>query len=417
MSIAQTAENQDLPNPLAPEIVECPFHAYQRLRDVAPVHYVEQGQFFLVSTYALCSEANSKPEIFTNDFQPLLMPKPEVAEIYAQGPFSMTEKTLLTNDPPSHTEFRSLVDTVFAPARVKKMEGYIAQIVDELIDGFIDDGAVELITQFAIPLPMSIIADQLGVPRSDMADFKRWSDASVVPFSGLASLEEEKDAAHQMVEFGHYFEKKLAEKRANPSDDIISDLSVAVLESKDRPLTLSEFLSIVQQVLTAGNETTTNTIACAMHNLIQNPDQLALIAAEPAKYARNATEETLRIEAPVQGQWRIVKQDTELGGVAIPAGSVVNLRYGSANRDPALFPDPDRFDITRKNAMKNLSFGQGIHHCVGANLARKEVTIALTHLFSRCTNWRFAAGKNDFSHIPSFTLRGLKALHLEFDRA
>ena len=373
--------------------------------------------FFVISRFEDCAEAARRHDVFSNDFTSVIAPKPEVAEIFAKGRMEQGVKTLLTNDPPSHTRYRALVDKVFSPGRVKKMEGYITRIVHELIDGFIDDGEVELMSRFTIPLPLSIIADELGVPREDMPKFREWSDASVVPFSSMTTLEEEKAAARSLLEFQDYFAEKFAEKQANPTDDIISDLATTRFEDENRSLNVSEFLSICQQILTAGNETTANTIASAMYHLIDNPDQMAIARSDVDKHARNIGEETLRYDAPVQGQWRVVKKDTELHGVKIPAGSVVNLRYGSANRDERQFDHAEKFDITRNNARSHMAFGQSIHFCVGANLARKEIELAFKGLLPRMKNIRFAPGRNDFTHVPSLTLRGFKHLYLEFEKA
>jgi cytochrome P450 len=182
----------------------------------------------------------------------------------------------------------------------------------------------------------------------------------------------------------------------------------------ERELDTAELLSMVQQFLVAGNETTTNSLAGGILLLIQNPGEFAKILANP-DLIKNMVEEVLRLESPTNSMWRIVKRDAELGGVAIPAGSTLLLRYGSGNRDAAKFPDPDRFDVERKNAQMHLAFGRGTHSCIGAMLSRKEMNVAFRRVTARLKNPRLAPG-NDLSHHINLLLRGLKSLHIEFDR-
>jgi len=415
MSVAESGSGNPGVDLYDAAAMECPFAAYRRLRAVAPVYRVPETGIYVVSRYEDCMEANKHPEIFSSEFASVIAPPPEVMEVFKRG--HPMPPTMLTLDPPRHSMYRGLVDKAFAPKRVREMEGYIQAIVDELLAAFIGRGEVELIEAFAAPLPLYIIADQLGVPRADIWKFKRWSDASVVPFAAVASLEERIAAAEDLLEFQEYFVARFEAKRKSPDDDIISLLATTRLEEEDRLLAVPEFLSIAQQMMTAGNETTTNTIAAAMQLLIENPEQMEILRADPDKHARGLVEETLRHQSPVQGMWRIAVRAAELGGVAIPEGAVVNLRYGSANRDEARFEDPDAFDITRRNAARHMAFGYGIHHCVGANLARKEVEIAFRTLIPRMRTISFVPGKNDFAHFPSFTLRGLKALHICFEPA
>lgn len=337
---------------------------------------------------------------------------PEVMEIYAQG--YPPVDTLLTNDPPAHTRYRVLVTKAFSARRVATLEPKVREIAAELVEKFARDGKVELMSQFAVGLPMTVIADALGVPREDMDKFKRWSDDSVAPLGGMISAERQIECTRSIVEFQHYFAAKLEERRVAPRDDLLTDLLNARLE-KTSPLNMAEMLSILQQLLVAGNETTTNLIGSAMMLALQHPDQMRSLIDDPTLIG-NFIEEALRTESPVQGLFRVTKADTELGGTLIPKMSRVVMMYASGNRDDAQFPDADHFDIRRANARTHLAFGQGIHFCIGAALARLEARVAFEILLARLKNIRFAAG-NDFAHTPSFILRGLKALHLEFDRS
>ena len=402
-----------------PTVIEDPFEFYQVAREQAPVYLLPgtNPPIYLVTSFDLISEALKDPYTYSNNFSAALQGRAaydeDVKKVIAKG-WPQVD-TLLTNDPPSHTRFRKLVNTAFTPGKVNRLEDYVADFVNELIDGIIDRGECEFISDFAVKLPVTVIADQLGVPRSDMALFKTWSDAFVARLGGMASKEEELEAAQHIVDFQHYMIEKAAERRKDPKQDILSDLVHAQVDD-ERPLDEAELLSILQQLLVAGNETTTNTLAGGLLLLIQNPEQMARVRQDPA-LIRNMVEEILRLESPTSGMWRVVKKDGELGGVKIPAGSMLHLRYAAANRDETRFEDAESFDPGRKNAGIHLAFGRGTHMCVGAVLAKKEMTVAFTHLLRRLDNIRLAEGRNDLTHFPNVLLRGLKALHIEFDRA
>ena len=402
-----------------PEVIEDPFEFYRVARHEAPVYLLPGSKppTYLVTSFDLISEALKDPYTFSNAFGAALQGRaaydPDVKAVSEKG-WPQVD-TLLTNDPPSHTRFRKLVNTAFTPGKVNRLEAYVADICDELIDRFIDRGECEFIEEFAVKLPVTVIADQLGVPREDWALFKRWSEAFVARLGGMASKEEELEGAQLVVDFQHYMIEKANERRRDRREDILSDLVHAQVDD-ERPLDEGELLSILQQLLVAGNETTTNCLAGGLLLLIRNPEQMDRVRREPS-LIRNMVEEILRLESPTSGMWRVVKKDAELGGVNIPAGSMLHLRYAAANRDPARFEDPEGFDPGRKNASVHLAFGRGTHMCVGAVLAKKEMTIAYTHLLRRLDNVRLAEGKNDLRHFPNMLLRGLERLHIEFDRA
>jgi cytochrome P450 len=394
-----------------PAVVEDPFAFYAALRAESPVHFAEEIGSFLVSRYEDVLAVVSDPERFSSGIGPTaVLPPPEALRILARGVRPVS--TLLTADPPDHTRYRALVSRAFAPRRVARMEAGIREVAEALVAGFRADGAVELVAAFAVPFPLTVIADQLGVPRGDLARFKRWSDDFVALLGGMVSEERFVECARGIVEFQEYFAERIAERRAEPRDDMLSDVVQARLEG-DKPLDLPELISIVQQFLVAGNETSTNMIAAAVRYLLESPDQLALVRADPALVPA-AVEEALRLETPTQTMFRCATRDTELRGVAIPKGARIAVLYGSANRDPEVFPDPDRFEVRRPNLREHLAFGQGAHFCLGAGLARKEGAVALETLLGGLPNLRFAPG-NDFRHAPSLILRGLERLQLEFD--
>ncbi len=401
-------------DPLAPETVECPYPFYAAMRCEAPVYQVPGAGFFIVSRYQDIKTVLLDTATFTSRTGPGVRKEPpkEVLEILSQG--WLPVDTLLTNDPPSHRRYRGLVNKAFTPRRVALIEPSVRTIANTLVDAFIADSRVELVSQFAVPLPLTVIANALGVPPADQALFKRWSDDAVAPLGGMITPERELECAKSTVEFQRYFAAKLDERRAAPQDDVLTDLINARLEG-ETPLNTAEMLNILQQLLVAGNETTTNLIASAMLLLLQNPQQLASVCADRSLIP-NFVEEALRFESPVQGLFRMAKVETELGGVKIPAGSRLVLMYASGNRDDQEFPQADRFDICRANAKDHFAFGAGIHYCLGASLARLEATVAFETLLGRLPHIRLAEGQNDYTHTPSFILRGLKALHLEFDQ-
>ncbi|MCG8587775.1 MAG: cytochrome P450 [Proteobacteria bacterium] len=403
-------------NPFDAAVLNEPFAFDRRLRAEAPVYRDPASGIVLVSTYERVMEVLRQPEQFSNRFAKAMgggrSPDPEVQAVQAEG--YPPVDTMLTADPPEHKRFRSLVNKAFTPRRVNSIEGEMEKISHELIDRFAADGRFEVLAQYSTWLPLTVIADQLGVPRSDLPKFKHWTDGFTAQLSGFADQEGEVEAAKRIVAFQHYFADRLEEAREAPRDDIISDLVRARIEG-ERPLDVPESLSIIQQLLVAGHETTAAAIAEGMRLLVENPEQMALVREDPSLIP-NAVEEVVRLTTPTQNMWRVVVEDCELGGMEIPAKSLLLLRYGSANRDETVFPDPDRFDVRRENASENLAFGHGIHFCIGAMLARKEMLVAFRTLLGRLSGLRLAPGQK-IHHHPSVLLRGLKSLELEFDPA
>ena len=406
-------------NMVSPEVLECPYPYYQRVREEAPVHQTPLG-FWAVSRYEDVLSVVRNPEVFSSLAQSnsfVTTPPPEVLEIAKQG--YPRVNTLLSNDPPSHTQFRNLVNKAFLPKRVAQLEDSIRKIANDLIDAFINDGKVDLVEQFAVGVPLTVIADALGVDRADMPKFKKWSDDSVAPLSGMLTPERQIECAHSRIEFQKYMVDRVHEREANLRDDLLSDLVQARFDSGERAgegMTMAEMLDVIAQLLVAGNETTTKLIAAATLMLVENPEQMAKVRADHSLIP-NLVEEALRMEAPVQMLPRFTKEDVEVGGVAIPKGSVVMAMYGCANRDGAKYPNPDMFDIERDNARTQMAFGQGPHFCVGAALARSEARIAFELLLSRLNNIALASVDTPTHRELSMTLRGLTNLHLTFTPA
>jgi cytochrome P450 len=398
-----------------PDVIECPFDFYQAAREEAPVYQLPDTNIFFVSRYDDVKAALKRTDVFSNAFTEELNPPPKnplALAIYEEG-YAPVD-TLLTLDPPRHRVYRSLLNKVFSKKRVESLTGYMEEMVNELIDEWIDDGEVDFLNRFCVPFPLFVIADQLGVPREDLPLFRHWSDCFGSRLSQFADMDKEVEDARAIVDFQHYFVDKIEKLRKQPEDNIISDLAQARIDD-DRLLTVEELLSIIQQLLVAGNETSRATIAAGVLYLIENPAEFDKLEADPSLIL-NAVEEILRLSTPSCGLWRKVIADTELAGVAIPKGSMLMVRFASANRDEREFDAPEKLDVCRHNADDNLTFGQGVHFCVGAQLARKEINVAFQHLIRRTTNWRLTEGKNTLTHWPNLILRGLNDLHITFDK-
>jgi cytochrome P450 len=401
-------------------VLNCPYDFYQTLQEQAPVYQLPGTNIFMVSRHADVKKLLKDTETYSNNFSHLLKgpePDPAVTEIYAKG--WQAVDTMITADPPRHRTYRTLVNKVFNQKRVDAMEDYMQTIAHELIDGFIERGECDFVKEFTTPLPVYVIADQLGVPRKDLKDFKTWSDSFARRLSQLATPEEQIEDAENIINFQHYFARIMDERRNEPQDDMISDLVATEIADPDtgdiRQLNMEELQSLLQQLMVAGNETTTSAITGGMVSLIQNAEQLQALQDDPAKIP-NAVEEILRMESPSAGMWRVVKKDSEIHGVKIPKDSLLMLRYHAANRDRELFAQPNDIDIDRANADDHIAFGQGIHFCPGAMLARKEMTVAFTALFSRLRNFSIIEENSDLSYWPNIVLRGLKALHISFEK-
>ena len=413
-------------NPLDPETLECPYPFYEALHAEAPVHPIPEMGLVVVSTFDLLREVVHDPATYSSAMPtgPADLPgmgrepeDAEMAELRAKTARSGAP-TLLAADPPWHARYRSLVNKALSARRVAGMEGYVREIVTDLIDGFIDDGKADFTSQFADELPMAVIADQIGVPRSDLRDFKKRADLAIGGIERTIPPEEERDVLRAGLEMQEYFLMRAEERRRDPKDDILTTLATAELETDDgsRPLNDAEILSIIQQLQVAGKETTAHLIGSAMLLFIENPEQLAKVRERP-ELIGNMTEEALRVESPVRALFRTTTRETTLGGVTLPAKTTLMLIYGAANRDECEFAEAARFDVERENARNQLAFSAGPHYCIGAALARLEIRVAFEEVLRRMTNFRLDPDHPAPRHEPSYILRGLRELHILFDKA
>jgi len=312
---------------------------------------------------------------------------------------------VLFSDPPVHTRLRRLVSQAFTPRRIRALEPSILAMTDRLLDKVAAKGEFEVMEDLANPLPVMVIAEILGVPHEHYEDFKRWSNAVIEADNTLPGMKLPESVSQSFAALRGYFAEEIEKRRRQPGDDLISVLVTAHVENE--ALTADELLTFVVLLLLAGNETTTNLIGNGMLALGSNPAQLALLRRQPELTPR-AIEEMLRYDSPVQSTVRHTKQDVEIGGTVIPAQTFVFTIVAAANRDPAQFRNPETFDITR-DPNDHLSFGEGIHYCLGAALARMEGRIAVGRVLSRFPRLALAEPLQ-LAYKGSYFLRGLRAL-------
>ena len=358
---------------LDPEFLKCPFPMLKQIRESAPVMFVEPLNVYLVSSYDVARTVLLDTARFSNEVNIPGRSTSTAERIVEEGGYGRNRRSLQNADEPLHKVHRDLVDDAFRPKRIRQMADYVSGIVAELVDAIVAGGsATDVVHDFAIPLPLIVIADQLGVPREMYRTFKAWSDAWLAGLGTDISEQQMIDAAHLVVDMQQYLAARIEERRSAPQDDILSDLAHAQIDGA--PVPTGTILGIVEQLLVAGNETTTNGIAAGLHLLATRSELHDRLRAETTLVSE-FTEEVLRAEAPVQALFRRVVADTELAGVALPAGSILMVHYGAASRDEAKFENADWFDLDRSKKGAHLAFGSGIHHCVGSELARAEMRL------------------------------------------
>ena len=408
-------------NPFDAQTLQCPFPHYAQMREEAPVLLVEGIGVHLVTRHDLVMEVLRDPQTYSSLFGGAGMPlnaeaRERLSAVVKDG--YPRVPTMLTADQPDHTRYRRLVSKAFHPKVIAELEPFVRQLTVRLIDSWIANGHIEFVKEFGVPLPVEVIAHALNVPQSRLADFKRWSDDSIAGIGTNISLDERVRAEGGVNEFQHYFAEQINLRRTDPRDDILTNLLNASIEDDDpevtdkRPLDMPEMLSIVAQLLVAGNETTTKMLTEMMRLLAENPEQWQMIKDDPSRIDR-VVDETLRLSTPTQGMWRVLTKDTELGGTKLTKGSRIVIVFSSANRDERLFDDPDAFDPDRENLRENLAFGKGIHFCLGANLSRLEGRVALEELSKRIESFTLSP-TNKYEYFPSFMLRGLTSLDVDF---
>ena len=392
-------------NPLSPQFIRNPYPFYQQLRETDPMHVTPFGAF-LASRHAEASLV-LRDKRFGKDFVGRTIRRygPKIME---EPIFRSMSHWMLQQDPPDHTRLRGLVVKAFTARRVEDMRPRIREVVEQTLDAVVDRGKMDLIADFAFRLPVTIICDMLGIPEEHREVFyasSRNGGRILDPVPLTPAEIADANASNAMAQM--YFEQLFELRRREPGDDLTTQLVQA--EEDGSKLTNEELTANIILLFGAGHETTVNLIGNGLLALHRNPDQLALLKARP-ELITNAVEEFLRYDSSVQLTGRTALEDIEdLGGRRIAQGDNVLCLLGSANRDPALYPDrPDSLDIERPN-VRPLSFGGGIHHCLGAQLARIEAEIAISALLKRLPDLRLDDAANP-AWRPTFVLRGLKCL-------
>lgn len=413
--------------------IACPYPIFSELREHEGMLFSESLGAWLVTRYddvrailrdteRFSSRSPTGPQPGGESLMKGIMElaaDPTMAEVL--GSVSMTRgraAVLLNADPPDHRRQRKLVNPAFRPDRLRRFDPLIRETASTLVEGveriLRQEGRVDIVKEFAVGLPMTIIAHALGVPDHDLATFKRWSDDLVMPVGNQdPSLEQIRGFVTSTKAFNEYFLERIAERRKSPTDDVLSDIANAVIDGEE--LSDDEQLGMLTQFLVAGNETTTKLITNIVHHLAESSDLQDRVRADRA-LIEPLVEEALRFEAPVGGLFRQAKVDVEIAGIHVSAGDHLWLLFASANRDGCRFAEPDSFDVERDNVKEHLAFGNGEHFCPGAGLARAEARVAVEVLLDRLSNIRLAAG-NEFVYGDSFVLRGLESLVIEADSA
>ncbi len=407
---------------LDPATINSPYSYYSWMRAEEPVHFDAKAGAWLVSKYediaqavrmeALSSEfglAGAHREAWQNEIDDMMRRE-------GFGPHSSSDN--FNVDPPQHARRRSLVDKAFTAQSVAKMEQHVTQIVSGLMDRFIDRGHADMVSEYSIPISIYVIADLLGLPRDRLDDYKRWSDAAVVPFGRGIDREQAVEYARDMMEMHRFLNSHIEDRRRRPTGDLISGLVHArINDDESTALNLTELLSGCVALLAAGNETTRNGMSWGAYLLARDPKLLQTLrtSADQNAALQRFVEETLRLQPPVPQLPRMATEDVEIGDVKIPKGSFIYLCWASGNRDAEKFQNADQFDLGRKNLGAHLTFGQGIHRCVGAMLARMEMKCAAREIVNRLDDYRMtSSGEPEI--WGTFVFRGPRSLPVTFKK-
>ena len=393
-------------NPLSPYVYLNPYPKYAELRAKDPVHWSSLMHSWVFTRYKDIDAILRDHKRFSNDSRNRLPTRAMQESTPTPGGPSM-----LFVDPPEHTRLRALVSKAFTPQAVQALEPRIQATVTELLAQIPDPTAFDLIEAIAYPLPVIVMAELLGVPPKDRAQFKRWSERRARVLEPTVTLPEKQIAYQAALELDTYFLGIINQRRKEPRDDLISSL-VAVEEAGDR-LTQEELLVMLRLLLIAGNETTTNLIGNGMLALLRHPEQMQRLR-EDHSLIPTAIEELLRYDSPVQVDGRTVTEDIEIGGRSLKRGDSIVLLMGAANHDPEVFRQPEQLDIMRQEG-SHIAFGRGIHYCLGAALARAEARVAFTALLERFAELRLLTTQPQFK--DNVVLRGLRTLPVSATQA
>ncbi len=409
-----------------------PYSYFDYLREQSPVLREPHQGIFMVTGYDEALEVYNDPERFsscmstTGPFAGNPIPlegreNDDISELIEQ----YRDKTpffdqLPTMDPPEHTKHRALLMALITPKRLKENEDFMWELADKQIDTFISKGECEIMGDFAQPFAVLVISDLLGVPAEDRIKFRQQLIKQEREQGAGVGGVEDREQHHSPLEWLYTtFSSYIEDRRANPTGDILSGLAKATFPDRSVPEPL-EVARVASNLFAAGQETTVRLLSYAFQVLGDRPD-LQKRLREDRSLIPNFVEECLRVEGPVKGDFRLAKKPTSVGGVDIPAGSFLYISNSAANRDARQFENPKEFDLERPNARLNVSFGRGRHACPGAPLARAEAVVSINKMFDRTSDIRISekvhgpAGARKYGYLPTFILRGLTHLALEFD--
>ncbi len=394
------------------EFLSDPYPLYDLVRSENPVHWNESDKHWYITRYVDVMAMLKDSRLSSNRIRAIASDLPKETQEKVTPLIDAISSWMLQSDPPSHTRMRGLVNKAFTPHMIENMRSRIQYLVDGMLDDVQGNGGMDVLADLAIPMPGIVISDMLGVPPEDQPQFKKWSSditghyvasGSNVSVSDLYELSQK-----SFFELSDYFRVIIETLRGNPKDNLLSAM-VEAEEAGDK-LTTDELIANCVLLMFAGNETTTNLIGNGMLALLQNPEQLRMLQSD-AGLIGPAVEELLRYDSPVQKTARTAIVDIEIGGKVIKAGDLVMMAYGSANRDPEQFEDPNRLDINRADN-RHLAFAQGIHYCLGSALARIEGQIAINALVQRLPDIKLAGGVPE--RCPTTHIWGYKALPVSF---
>ncbi|MFE0130403.1 cytochrome P450 [Streptomyces sp. NPDC059037] len=395
--------------PWAPEFIADPYPAYPRLRAAGRVLYFEPTDQWLIPHHADVSALLRDRRLgrtylhrFTHEEFGRQAPPA------AHEPFHvLNDNGMLDLEAPTHTRIRRLVSKAFTPRTVEQLKPYVEELADRLVRDLVAEGGGDLAARVAEPLPVAVIAQMLGIPESDRDQLRPWS----ADICGMYELNPSEETAGRAVraslDFSAYLRELIAARREKPGDDLISGLIAAHDEGDS--LSEQEMISTCVLLLNAGHEATVNATVNGWYALFRHPEQLAALRRDPARIVPTAVEELMRYDTPLQLFERWVLDDIEIDGTVIPRGSEIALLFGSANHDPAVFTDPAELDLTRAEN-PHISFSAGIHYCIGAALARAELSASLGALLRLAPKMRLAA---EPERKPNFVIRGLRELLVE----
>jgi cytochrome P450 len=398
-------------NPLIPPHLENPYPVYAQAREQAPVFFSPLHDAWVVTRYEDVRAILRDPTRFSSAhlFRTPVNPTPEVLAELAQLPPEL--HLLVSEDPPTHRRTRGLVSKAFSPTHVTAMASRVQSIAHELIDHFCAVGHADLVRQYTSPLPVRVLLEFVGLPTTDVDFIRQWShDHMLLAVPGMSAAQQ-LHAARTEVAFSRYADALIAERRRHPRADLLSALIQAEVEG-ERPLDDVELNTLVQQLLFAGQETTTNLLSSTLLSLLREPELWHALQADPS-LVPNVVEEGLRHDPAIPGMFRTATQDVTIAGVAIPAGARLFVAFAAANRDERIFAEPERFEVHRGNADKHLSLGHGIHSCIGAALARLEARIGIAVLLERLPDLHLAPQR--FTYLPSLINRALQHLQVTWE--